>query len=458
MLNRVIYEQKFNYHKNEKNNYKMNKYLNKLNIDGGAGPITLSQEQFEDINKLPIIGSGSFGIVRKQGDIIIKKFRKNKEKDYENYMAEKELYIKTISIFGGILIKELDKSIYIYKEDIIDLDLLKNYNIINTEPNKFLIFGNLLDILKIKFNEELKDYKYIYISIESSEYMPIYGMYLISSGTGTRIIKRDIGTCEYNKTGNTETFNLYFNKKNIMKLLKFNDEYKLLYYKDLGVDLYNIYIGRTSEEFKPDIKIRCMLCFDLIRQVNELIEYGIIHNDIKLENIVIKEVNSMPFLTLIDFGLAIKKQDLLDQKEKYIELLINTTIYVYSPEYYRILYYKDHDIDTDYLRLLDNLQHWAIVGICVCILNWTNTQRILFNKLYNSLDDFNIKRNNDRYCNAIIKPFIPTDTHELLREIIKNLLNESIDKEPLSVHYAKFKDLPEYQAYLEQRRLSGIDD
>lgn len=465
MLSKVVYEQKFNYHKNEKNNYKMNKYLNKLNIDGGAGPITLSPIEIAQIDTLPVIGSGSFGTVRKQGDIVIKKFVVP-----EYYLAEKKVYITYLTTFGGSIQLNIknNKGDYYNNSKMIQLVYDENFRIDTIILiRNIVIFGNILEHLKTLFPIELIGCKQIYIKNVGNKYLSIFGIY------DDKVI--EIGTCIYQINGTLEEYNLYFNYRRIFKLLRFNDENLLLYYKNLGLNLSQMF----NKEQEPDIISRELLCFDLIRQVYELVENGIYHNDIKLDNICVKVLpDGQIYLTLIDYGIAIKEESMLAKFDARSDTTLLTLYNAYSPEYYKIANARVLDIHRlNFLKLLKNMSHWIIGGICICILMWKNVQWDIFRMVYNikgipkDIDEneyilnlFGNEEFNEKYSSLMIDLM---NSDELLNERmrINRLLYDIIiyllqvgDKETLFVHYAKFKDLPEYQAYLEQRRLSGIDD
>ena len=64
MINNIIYEKKINTYKNSNSlnkNYKINKYLNKLNIHGGTESKSIDMKSFANAT---LLGSGSFGTVK----------------------------------------------------------------------------------------------------------------------------------------------------------------------------------------------------------------------------------------------------------------------------------------------------------------------------------------------------------------------------------------------------------
>ena len=459
MINQVIYEKKLNYYNTNYDNSKINKYLNKLNIYGGAEEINLAPDQIAILSRLPVLNRGSFGIVKQQGNFVIKQFSSKQE-----YEDEKMMYISKLTIPGGKINLKEEKYSYIDPNGDVtknkEIDLNEN-NIKKMPTDNYHIKGNLLEYLKLLFPNELNSCLVLYIHDKLETYMSIYGNF----PNGIFLI----GTCYLNIY---DEYELFFNYSKIFKLLNFNDANLLLYYKYLGDNL------SVSFETKPiiDLDQRVLLCFDLIRQVAELIKQGIYHNDLKNQNIVLLPAqNGNIFLTIIDYGLAVTHGEMITMNTSDRPILLLTTENAYSNDYFLLNTKKMSLVFLNYI--LRHMSHWIIGGICMNILCWNNIQFRIFNSIYSSklnpaikpehknqeiLKLFGNDTLNNEYLARLLQEFpvefVETNpTYALLRGIIIGLL-ELGAKYDLSVHYDKFKDLPEYQAYLEQRRISKIDD
>ena len=465
-MNNIIYEKKYNNYKksdvSNKNN-KMIKYLNKLNISGGAGFRQMDMTKYDDLN---ILGKGSFGVVKEFTeefkDYAIKQFTNN-QRGINDYNDEKNLYIKKLSIYCG----KIQENSYIYNDHIIPLTN-NNYIFINTDEFVIIIIkSNILAFIKENIiPQELKD-NIIEIIMYTSK--PLQSLSLNIYGRFADQSVKMIGTFLY--TSDTESTLIYIDSFKTMRLLYFNDTNRLLFYKNLGISLTDAF--KKLEE--PNTLQKVLLCMDLIKQVNGLIETGIYHNDLKTDNIVIKKCrDGNYYLTIIDYGLAILHSEL-----NLLGTELLTTGIIYSPEYNKInkiLKKKKEDINLKILEeLLDKSSHWVLGGICINILNWKDIQLSEWSKSYGTLYKTNISflqvldlDNNENYDNAIhyidsLKAFIPEyesiPEYDILKSVIINLLEPGTDmKKLLSVHYAKFKDSKYYNKYLSERLISEIDN
>ena len=146
MINQVIYEKKLNYYNTNYDNLKINKYLNKLNIYGGAEEINLAPDQIAILSRLPVLNRGSFGIVKQQGNFVIKQFT-----DQREYEDEKMMYISKLTIPGGIINLREEKYSYIDPNGDVtknkEIDLNED-NIKKMPTDNYHIKGNLLEYLK----------------------------------------------------------------------------------------------------------------------------------------------------------------------------------------------------------------------------------------------------------------------------------------------------------------------
>ena len=446
-MNKVIYEAKYNYYKKTDTvdkNYKMNKYLNKLNIHGGASKLVL-QYGITIKNLLTttnLVGEGGFGAVYKATiggiECVVKKF--NAQVEYEQ---EKSLYIQKLSInVGKITIQDRGT-------DIIDESLIANIKSVNKK--RF----DKLESLQIQNIQDLKGIEVDVIGIFRD---------------GRR---ESIGTCKHGI--------IYIDTFKRMRLLFFDDGNKLLVYKNLGMDLKKTLLTPT---YTPNNTQRAMLCIDLIRQVNDLIKAGIYHNDLKLENIVIKEINGEYFLTLIDYGISFtdgdirailpsgtdeEKVDKLDKKkvDKLNELFSNLSLQWLSPDFVRLLKMPEENLILtyeSYKEYLIKMFHWSIAGICLCILNWQDVQSSIYISTFTLKSPLAIIRNISTiskaksYKTEMLK-YLPKHFN-IFPEIIENMLEfESIDKDELYVYKDKLTSSEyksDYDSYLEKRKLYEI--
>ena len=352
-MNKVIYEAKYNYYKKTDTvdkNYKMNKYLNKLNIHGGASKLVLQDGiTIENLlTRTNLVGEGGFGAVYKATiggiECVVKNF--NGKVEYEQ---EKSLYIQKLSInMGNIIIKDRGT-------DIIDESLIAKIKLVNIE----------------RFN--------LLISLQIQNIQGLKGIEVDVIGIFTDGRRESIGTCKHGI--------IYIDTFKRMRLLFFDDGEKLLVYKNLGMDLKKALLTPT---YTPTYTQRAMLCIDLIRQVNDLIKAGIYHNDLKLENIVIKEINGEYFLTLIDYGISFTDGDIStilssgtdeEKSDKLNELFSKLSLPWLSPEFVRLSKMSNqtqipsHEFYKEYLI---RMFHWSIAGICLCILNWQDVQSSIY--------------------------------------------------------------------------------
>ena len=219
MLSKIIYEKKYNSYKNSNNinkNYKMSKYLNKLN--GGAESKNINPKDFKEK-----LGEGSFGKVYNI-DLNDENYAAKEFKERESYNNEKNLYIKKLSIFCGIL--DPGSNIYYSPQENIILTSL-NYRSINHPITKSIVFiqGDILNNIKTLIHDDLKGITDIFIYTNLSS---VHGIFLDRS---EKIIGSVI-ECD-------GRYNIYIDSFKTMRLIYFNDENKTLVYKNLGISLFN---------------------------------------------------------------------------------------------------------------------------------------------------------------------------------------------------------------------------
>lgn len=419
-----------------------------------------------DINH-NIINKGNYGTV----NIVNKYYIAKTFYNYTDFSKEKKIYTTKLPRFIGTLINDGDNLYY-------------NNNILNPEcySNKIIIKDTIMikDIIKIIS----RDIDTIYIDINKT---------MIFINLENKFL--NIGFC----VKDDDKYNLYIDNFKIMRLHYFNDSKKILYYENLGDNL-----SFAFKNIHPPFEQRIFLCIDLIRQVSELIDISIYHNDIKNDNIVIKfDINY--YINLIDYGISVSIDDLLN-----FEYL--TTAFSFSPEYYiinKILKNKKPNItklinnlikifpdnNNDIKDYLDKSMHWAIGGIIINILSWKDIQYPIWRKHYNpykyiigsdityinhlnnySFSDIALRYSIDMMYALFKNPllyediFYPFDDilkvkdYSLMKDyIIDNFKDEYIDllliihnlfefntenKMPLSVMYDILKDYPGYQSYL----------
>jgi serine/threonine protein kinase len=435
-MNKVIYETKYNYYKKTDTvdkNYKMNKYLNKLNINGGASKLVLLAPPRITIENLlttkNLVGEGGFGAVYKATingiECVVKKF--NGQVEYEQ---EKSIYIQKLSSnVGNILIQDRDVN-------IIDERLIDKIKSVNIE----------------KFN--------LLISIQIQNIQGLKGIEVDVIGIFTDGRRESIGTCKHGI--------IYIDTFKRMRLLFFDDIEKLLVYKNLGMDLKKALLTPTYTH-------RAMLCIDLIRQVNDLIEAGIYHNDLKLENIVIKEIGGEYFLTLIDYGISFTDGDISailssdtdkEKVDKLNELFSKLSLPWLSPEFVKLFELSDqvpipsHESYKEYKEYLIKMCHWSIAGICLCILNWQDVQSDVY------ISTFTIKKHlvmrrilNPKYTliykTNMLEHF--PEHSKIFKGIVENMLEfETSDKkelfEYLQILTSECEYKSDYGSYLEKRK------
>jgi hypothetical protein len=439
-----------------------------------------NRELFDKYNKIiksntQEIKIGNYGRVNFINNLVIKYF-----KDSNYYFNEKEIYRTKLPQYCGCIIKENETFIYEY-------DDLKTVIYPIYENNKMIITDDYLikNIIKLSSKQVNK-------IIICDSYI------LTDNNTNLGFIIE-----------NNNTFNIYIDSFKILKLLHFNDNYKSLYYENLGINLSDSY-----KNTYPSYEQRIFLSIDLIRQIKELIDRSIYHNDIKNDNIVIKSINKNYYINLIDYGLAVTLNDLLE-----FEYL--TSPNSFSPEYYIIntllhnkkinitslindllkvfpdIYKKNNNSDIDVKNikeLLDNSLHCIIGGIIINILSWKDIQFPVWTKHYNS-NNYNIgydisflKHLNNYTSHDIALDYLKEMLTELFKnkflysiidsiniypdyKSIKNIIddrfkNEYLDlllviynlfefspdkKMSLSVMYDKLKNYPGYQKYLDSK-------
>jgi hypothetical protein len=421
-----------------------------------------------------IINRGNYGTVNIVNKYYISKTFSNNT-DYNN---EKKIYTTKLPRFIGTLINDGDNLYY-------------NNNILfpECENNKIIIRDNFMikDIIKIIS----KNIDTIYIDVNKT---------MIFINLENKFL--NIGFC----VKDNDKYNLYIDNFKIMRLHYFNDSKKILYYENLGDKLSFAY-----KNIYPSLEQRIFLCIDLIRQVSELIDISIYHNDIKNDNIVIKfDINY--YINLIDYGISVSIDDLLN-----FDYL--TTAYSLSPEYYiinKILKNKKPNItnlinnlvkifpnNNDVKIFLDKSMHWAIGGIIINILSWKDVQYPIWKKNYNpnkyeigyditfieflnkySVYDIAFNYTTDMLCALFKNSELYNDSFYFSDDIIielnlnikkieeysliKDLIDEKFKEEyidllliihnlfefntenkmPLSVMYDMLKDYPGYKEYL----------
>ena len=496
MLSKIIYEKKYNSYKNSNNinkNYKMSKYLNKLN--GGAEPRTINPSNLKNE-----IGSGGFGKVfdfkldsDKEQSYVAKVFNhldKNVSLNTENYNNEKELYMRKMSIYCGKLnINETGDKKYTYTSPLLEkmsnqIMLIEPRISKNHDPY-FVITNEIIDYIKTLFPTQSEIINSIIGLIIYKSKPLVYGLYPDKS-------RKIIGTYVVSLISNSESYLIYIDTFNIMRLIYFDDINRTLIYKNLGMDLYDAMVLNKIKI--PELNQRILLCIDLLRQVNDIFLLGINHNDIKLENIVIKYINGNYFLTIIDYGIAkfIKEIRYMYDKNDNTNLSMYPTNRQYNPEIYEInrLFVDKFNrlmkkVDfSEIENLFYKSLHWSLGGLFIAILNWSGINESKWLEYYNEYDK-NCEENNricircfnmsnpenfkiaKLYIESIFKyipyeiKYNPTKNSDymLLKEIINNLLQISTDsKILLSKHYENIKDKFNFQEYLKARKESGIDN
>ena len=421
----------------------MNKYFTKLNGDTEKLTIDIIQ-----INKLPIIAEGSTGIIRLFNiKYIIKQFNIYTDNidNLDNYNNEKNIYINKLSLQYGTL--QLNQLNYKHNKKNIKFNNL-NYD---NKNYKILIFGDILDYIKTIGPPILLDCFRIFIQIiNSSNEMNIFAEYL--DDTTIRI-----GKCIFNY--NLNEYQINIDSIKTMKLQFYDDFNKLLVYKYYGDSLQTVF----KNQKEPLIIHRILLCFDLIQQINDLINRGIYHNDLKNNNIVIKKVGNNLFLTIIDYGNCKTKIDIENNYNNKTYEMIYSTANTYSPEYYIINNLILSNISLyDYTILFDKMQYWILGGICINILLWQDKQFNVWKTHYNQYDYYkafllyNIekhKNKNELYINELIlsidKIKCDLPIYKELINIIINLLEiQPHHKYLISELYSNISSYPiEYQEY-----------
>ena len=391
---------------------------------------------------------GNYGTVRNIDKYVVKSFKID-----DDYFNEKEIYTTKLPQYCGCITKENENIFY------------NGFQIMITYENGMMIISDKTLIKNI-----------IKISSKQIDKICIYDSYIFTED------KTNIGFL----IKNNNSYNIYIDSFKIMKLLYFNDKHKLLYYENLGVNLIDSFRNRY-----PSHEQRIFMCIDLIRQVKELIELSIYHNDIKNDNIVLKSTNLNYYINLVDYGISITINDLL--QFKYL-----TSPNSFSPEYYIInTLLRKLNIFTDMKDILDKSLHWIIGGIIINILSWKDIQIPIWNKYYNPNKykigyDISFEKHLRNYINQNIafnyakemmselfkneylyEDFFFSDSYDIINSInnydsikdiiddrfkddliifiliVHNLFEFSPDKKiSLSEMYNKLKDYPGYQNYL----------
>ena len=462
------FEKKYNFYKNSNlsnKNYKMNKYLNKLNIDGGTDSRKIPTPfRFNDANYLGSgVSASVYSLIDGSKEFAIKRFVNHKL-----YYEEKELFIKKLSIYCGNINILLLKY---YKIDGSNVDLIEsNYKKTYTQIK---ITGNILTYIKSIAHTSIQSITELNIKL--------YDNPLIMEVNITDESANPIGTM----IKNGDIYDIYIDIPKNMKLLYYNDNALTLFYKNLGGSLSTFLRGHNTITYIQKI----YLCIDLIRQVNDLINNGIHHNDLKNDNIVIKQIGNNYYLTIIDYGIALTNSDI---KRDYDSANItfkrlgdhyyNTTANAYSPEYFlinKLIRNRYVEMGTkksyDYIiGLFNKSLHWILGGICINILNSSNIQlRIWRENLDFDLDLYNTSSRNivriRNYARALLSEIPnfngvglnPTELqlYNNLCAYIRNLLEIDVStKKLLSVDFGRLLNIEPYLSYYATRQVSEIDN
>jgi serine/threonine protein kinase len=327
--------------------------------------------------------------------IVIKKFFN--DIDYE---SEKKIYICILPIYIGKI--NLNDYININNQ----LIKLSKYNITNniiSIDNQYIID----DIQKI-LPPHFPIIKSIHFMIKSK----------ITNIDGfDNIFYYKLGTV-INKNN---FYMIYIDSFKICRLLYFDDINRYLVFQNLGINL-----TQSFKLIKPDFNQRVFMAIDLIRIVNELIENGIYHNDIKCDNIVLTKIDNNYYLNLIDYGLCLSSKNKLDD-------YLLTTSNAYSPEYLKInLNYINGIVEIANLKeLFDKCSHWILGGIIINILLWENIQYCMWNKYYNMV-------------NSNLKILYLYDNMTIAYEYIKELINKLLLFDDIYINASKSKSINIY--------------
>jgi hypothetical protein len=344
------------------------------------------------------IKNGTFGSVKNFNKFVVKSF-----KNTDDYFHEKEIFTTKLPQYGGCLFKENNKLLYEYNgSKIIINPLYENDNMIITDKT---IIKNIIKLSSKQIDKIIISEQETYIITENNLKIGFY------------IKKKDI-------------FNIYIDSFKIMRLLYFDDNNKSLYYENLGEDL-----TKSFENRYPPYEQRIFMAIDLIRQVKELINLSIYHNDIKNDNIVLKSLNMNYYINLVDYGISVTINDLLN-----FEYLTSSNCF--SPEYYIInillnnkkpnitniiddlnnifpdiykKYENNKNLNVREMKeLLDKSLHWIIGGIIINILSWKDVQYPIWDKHYYQ------PKNNIDYNNYSSQTIALSYTKEILCELFKN--------------------------------------
>ena len=449
------------------------------------------------MKNLKYIGVGNYGYVyetiHNNSKVVIKQF--NNISDMEK---ERDIYIKMLSIYCGKLYIK-NESVYYIKDNIEHIKL--SSNIIKLDNTQIIQSDDkiLLDIINNLLEDEFDTFislKFVLSDINVIQASTEFFTYTIGNIT----IKIDVNN--ENVLSEITYYNLHIDSFKLMRILFIKDN--MLYFQHLGSSLeqsFNndcLYVGFNQ---------RVLLCIDLLRQMSILLERGIYHNDIKNDNLTIRELDSNYYISIIDYGLAISKN------KTYLDEILLTTSNAFSPEYYKIYNaYMNDIIEIKYLeKYLDYASNWIVGGIIINILCWKNVQlkcwynhynenkskdnlyilkkyknvdiahnyiiQLIFellsiNDLYNSVDDklkniydlnekllLNIQSNKDNLLDnlyLILNNNITYYKKEYidLILIIFNLLEFRTDKKKkISTLYEQLKTYPSYNEYLTNRFL-----
>lgn len=227
------------------------------------------------------------------------------------------------------------------------------------------------------------------------------------------------------------------NKKKIIGGENIIDVYDIIYYnksyilimESMDMDLFDytdIYIDRNIlSKFKYDI-IKKIL-YMITRGIYFIHKNGIIHNDIKSENIVVNVKNKkISSLKIIDFGCAYIVGTNTNEYPK-----LCSTKYIYSPELYSIL---SSDTMPNLSKLSYKSDIFSLGSLTYFLYEGGNT------KLYDNNPNINFRKKINSIKNLFLKKLIflttqtnPNDrpTSKKILEIIKKMSNQKLSKKKI---------------------------
>ena len=265
-MNKIKYEKKIKYYKSIKNNNKINKYLNKLNI------YEIKLENTNMIGGMPILSN---------------------EPNITNTHVTHEILSNEPNITNTHVTQEILYNDYNFMF-IIASKNNGTFNLINKTLIGKGINGDVYSFDLIKDDVKIKKVvlKSFDIKNQYNEEKQIYSTFK----------------------------NINLDKQLNCKLLYYSDDSKILIFDYLGVSLHNLKLKKYSFYY------RLKMVEDLLTENFKLMQKGIIHNDIKIQNIVYNDETKT--LSMIDYGIA---QNITDEIK-----IINTTFNALSFYYLEI--------------------------------------------------------------------------------------------------------------------------